>query len=115
MKFEDVKSIAVLGSGVMGHGIAQRYAMGGYQVKMYDVMEEALQNAEKLIRQNLEVFVEEDWFNAEEVDNVMGRISYTTDLAEAVKDVQYIQESVPEKPEIKRATYEKARLSCAPR
>lgn len=107
MKFEDVKSIAVLGSGVMGHGIAQRYAMGGYQVKMYDVMEEALQNAEKLIRQNLEVFVEEDWFNAEEVDNVMGRISYTTDLAEAVKDVQYIQESVPEKPEIKRATYEK--------
>lgn len=106
MKFEDVKNIAVLGSGAMGHGIAQRYAMGGYQVKVYDVMEEALKNAEKLIRQNLEVFVEEGWFEAEEIEPTMARISYTTDLEEAVKDAQYVQETVPERPEIKKATYE---------
>jgi len=106
MRFEDVKTIAVLGSGTMGHGIAQRYAMGGYQVKVYDVVEAALQNAEKLIRQNLEVFAEEEWFDAAEIENVMARISYTTDLAEAVNGAQYVQETVPERPEIKKATYE---------
>ena len=105
MKFEDVKSIAVLGSGTMGHGIAQRYAMGGYQVKVYDVVEDALKNAERLIRQNLEVFVEEGWFEAAEIEPTMARISYTTDMAEAVKDVRYVQETVPERPEIKKATY----------
>lgn len=106
MKFEDVKTIAVLGSGTMGHGIAQRYAMGGYQVKVYDVMEAALENAAKLIRQNLEVFVEEGWFEAAEIEPTMARISYTTDLAEAVKDAQYVQETVPERPEIKKSVYE---------
>ena len=106
MKFEDVKTIAVLGSGTMGHGIAQRYAMGGFQVKVYDVMEAALQNAEKLIRQNLEVFVEEGWFEAEEIEPTMARISYTTNLEEAVKDAQYVQETVPERPEIKKSVYE---------
>ena len=106
MKFEDVKKIAVLGSGTMGHGIAQRYAMGGYEVHLYDVMEAALKNAEKMIRQNLEVFAEEDWFDISQLETVMGRISYTTSLEEAVKNIQFVQESVPEKPEIKKATYE---------
>lgn len=107
MKFEDVKKIAVLGSGTMGHGIAQRYAMGGYEVHLYDVVETALENAKKLIRQNLEVFAEEEWFVADDIEATMARISYTTDMAEAVKDVQFVQETVPERPEIKRETYEK--------
>lgn len=106
MKFEDVKKIAVLGSGTMGHGIAQRYAMGGYEVHVYDVVEAALENAQKLIRQNLEVFAAEGWFEAENIEPTLARISYTTDIAEAVKDAQYVQETVPERPEIKKATYE---------
>ena len=52
MKFEDVKNIAVLGSGTMGHGIAQRYAMGGYQVNMYDIADKPLENAMEMIKKN---------------------------------------------------------------
>ncbi len=106
MKFEDVKKIAVLGSGTMGHGIAQRYAMGGYKVNVYDIADAALENAKVMVETNLGTFIEEGYISEEDAKLVLSRIHYTTDLKEAVAGVQYIQETVPERPEIKKTIYE---------
>lgn len=106
MKFEDVKNIAVLGSGTMGHGIAQRYAMGGYQVNMYDIADKPLENAMEMIKKNFNTMVEGGMVREEEVGSALLRIHCTTELKSAVSDVQLVQETVPEKPEIKKAIYE---------
>ena len=107
MKLEDVKKIAVLGSGTMGHGIAQRYAMGGYEVSVYDIADAALENAKVMVETNLATFIEEGYMSAEEANAAAKRIHYTTDLGDAVRDAQFVQESVPERPEIKKNIYEK--------
>ena len=107
MKCDDIKKIAVLGSGTMGHGIAQRYAMGGYQVNLYDISDEPLKKAIELIERNFQTMLEGGMVREEEIEPALQRIHCTTDLKEAVSDVQLVQETVPEKPEIKREIYNK--------
>ena len=108
MKLEDIKKIAVLGSGTMGHGIAQRYAMGGYEVSVYDISEEALKNAKLMVHTNLKTFIEEELLNSEQAKEAEGRIQYSANLEDALKNVQYVQETVPERPEIKENIFKEA-------
>ena len=54
MRLESIKRIAVLGAGTMGPGIAQRYAMSGRSVNLYDISEQALEKAKVMLRTNLE-------------------------------------------------------------
>ena len=98
MRLESIKRIAVLGAGTMGPGIAQRYAMSGRSVNLYDISEQALEKAKVMLRTNLDTFVEEELLTAEEADGVFARVSFTADLETALKDVQYVQETVAEKP-----------------
>ena len=56
MKFEQVRNITVLGAGIMGHGIAQSFLMGGYPVKLYDIADEPLNIAKAHIAESLELF-----------------------------------------------------------
>jgi 3-hydroxyacyl-CoA dehydrogenase len=102
MKLEDIKKIAVLGAGTMGPGIAQSYAMGGYEVSLYTRSESTLEKAKVMLRTNLDTFVEEELLTADEADKVLGRISFCRSVSEAVDGAQFIQETVAEKPEVKR-------------
>lgn len=101
MNLQDIKKVAVLGAGTMGPGIAQAYATGGYQVSMYTRSEGTLEKAKAMLHTNLGTFVEEGMLTQAESEAIAARISYTTDVAEAVKDAQFIQETVAEKPDIK--------------
>lgn len=105
MKIEDIKKIAVLGTGTMGPGIAQSYAMGGFEVNVYDKSESAMEKAAVMLRANLDTFVEEGLLTAEAAQEVEGRISYCKTMSEAVAGVQFVQETVSEKPEIKTAVF----------
>ena len=105
MRLESIKRIAVLGAGTMGPGIAQRYAMSGRSVNLYDISEQALEKAKVMLRTNLDTFVEEELLTAEEADGVFARVSFTADLEAALKDVQYVQETVAEKPQIKKSVF----------
>jgi len=58
MKHEDIEKIAVLGAGVMGHGIAQVAAMAGFQVTLRDIAEDYLENGKKGIESSLGKLVE---------------------------------------------------------
>lgn len=64
MRLESIKRIAVLGAGTMGPGIAQRYAMSGRSVNLYDISEQALEKAKVMLRTNLDTFVEEELLTA---------------------------------------------------
>ncbi|MBS7525273.1 3-hydroxyacyl-CoA dehydrogenase family protein [Fusibacter paucivorans] len=105
MKLEMIKKIAIIGAGTMGPGIAQVFAMHAYEVVLFDIDTEKRQNAKKMIRVNLETFVEEGYLAAEAVTAVLDRIAIVDTMAAAVADAQFVIESVSEKPEIKQLVY----------
>ena len=111
-----IEKIAVLGAGTMGPGIAQTYAMGGYAVYLWTREETAfeLDKAKETLQSSLTTFVEEGVLTREEADATYARIHYVTDLAEAVRDAQYIQETIVERANIKAALYEQLRSLISP-
>lgn len=96
-----MKRIAVLGAGVMGHGIAQIYAQEGYDVHLYDVSEQGLEKAKELLENSMALFVREGLITEEKREQALQKLSYTTNLAEAVTDVGMVIEVVPEVIELK--------------
>jgi len=95
-----IKRVAVLGAGTMGHGIAEVFAMAGFEVRLMDVSDEILKNALNRIRDSLERLGRRGELR-ESVDSIMARISTTTDIAVTVKDVDFLVEAVPENAELK--------------
>ncbi|WP_067727139.1 3-hydroxyacyl-CoA dehydrogenase family protein [Oceanobacillus damuensis] len=100
-----INNITVLGSGVMGHGIAQNYALAGYAVHLYDLKSSYLEKAMKLIDGNLSLMVKEKIIVPADKEKALERIITTTDLQIAVKDSDFITEAVPEVIEIKHSLY----------
>jgi 3-hydroxyacyl-CoA dehydrogenase len=96
-----MKKIAVLGAGVMGHGIAQIYAEAGYAVHLYDVAQEGLEKAKELIEQSLDLFVQEECMTKQEKEETLNQLSYTTSLEETITGAEMIIEAVPEVIELK--------------
>jgi len=105
MKIEDVRTIAVLGAGTMGHGIAQVCAQNGFQVKLEDIKEEFVQGGIERIRRFLQGSIEREKMTKEEADVVLSRIKGTVDLSEAVKDVELVIEAIVENMEMKKELF----------
>jgi len=105
MKIEDVRAIAVLGAGTMGHGIAQVCAQNGFQVKLEDIREEFVQGGIERIRKFLQGSIEREKMTREEADVVLSRIKGTVDLSEAVKDVELVIEAIVENMEMKKELF----------
>ncbi len=105
MKLEDVKKIAVIGSGAMGHGIAQVFAQAGYQVSMKDIRQEFLDNAVAKVRESLAFLVNKGKMAQEVMDATMKNLITTTDTAEAVKGAQIVIEAVPEIMDLKKKVF----------
>jgi len=109
-----IEKIAVIGSGVMGHGIAQLYAMAGYEVAVYDIRQDLLDQAAGHIERNLSLQVEEGVVNEAELREAMGRIRVTTDLEDAVREADFITEAIPEVLELKWELYTKLEAVAKP-
>ena len=107
MSMKDIRRIAVIGAGLMGHGIAQEFAVSGYRVSLNDVSEERLDYARKRIRQNLEMLGRSD-----EWDGVASRITFTDDLRTAVADADLVVEAIVENLEVKQALFTKMESIC---
>jgi len=108
MKIEDVRTIAVLGAGTMGHGIAQVCAQNGFQVKLEDIKEEFVRAGIERIREFLQGSIEREKMTREEADVVLSRIKGTVDLSEAVKDVELVIEAIVETMETKKELFRRA-------
>ena len=100
-----VKNITVLGSGVMGHGIAQVSATAGYNVVLRDIKQEFLDKAMEKIKWSLDKMVTKEKISKEEADGIYSRITPIVDLNEAVKDAEMVIEVVPEIMELKKQVY----------
>ncbi len=113
MKLEDIKNITVLGSGIMGHGIAQSFLMGGYEVVLFDISDPILATARAHVKKNLELFFKSDIIKEEEIEACMGKLSTTTDLEKAVCEADFIVEAVPEDLNLKQNLFEKIESFCS--
>ncbi len=96
--------IAVLGAGLMGHGIAQVSAqIAKYDVSIRDVEQKFLDKGMEMIRSSLRKFVEKQTISEQNMKDTLQRIHSTLDMKEAVENADLIIEAVPENPEIKKA------------
>ena len=104
-KIEDIQTIAVLGAGTMGHGIAQVAAMNGFQVVMRDLKEDFLAAAMEKISKNLDKGVARGKVSEEDRTRALAALRTTTDVADACKSAQMVIEAVPESMDIKREIF----------
>ncbi|MBS7616822.1 3-hydroxyacyl-CoA dehydrogenase family protein [Candidatus Bathyarchaeota archaeon] len=102
----EVKTVAVLGAGLMGHGITQVAAqVGKYEVYMRDIEQRFVDNGMNMIRGSLQKFLSKGQITEQEFNEILARIHPTTDMREAVSKADLVIEAIPENIELKRATF----------
>jgi len=112
VKLEDVQCVSVLGSGTMGHGIAQNFAMAGYEVFLYDIDKTILERALANVRTSLGRFADAGLIRNQDIEGILSKIKITTDLKEAVERADFITEATPEKIELKQDIFKKLEELC---
>jgi len=111
----EIKKIAVLGAGLMGHGITQVAAqVAQYQVYVRDIKQEFLDSGMKMINDSLQRFVKKGEMTEAQMNEVLSRIHPTLDLKEAVSDADLVIEAVTENPELKKKVLAEADLQAKP-
>lgn len=110
----EISTLAVVGAGTMGQGIAHAAALYGRTVRLVDVSEAVLQRALQTIAHNLERQVRKERITAAQKEEALGRITPATDLEAAVADVQLVIEAVPENPELKAQVFERLDRAAPP-
>ena len=106
--------IAVIGAGLMGHGIAQEFASAGYQVHLHDVTDEQLQTARTQIERNLNVLAKNAIIETESVHSTLERIQTDTALEAVAEDADFVVEAVIENLALKQQVFEKLDAICQP-
>src|SRR5579883_700121 len=112
---KSIQKVLVVGSGLMGHGIGQTFALGGYQVTLNDLDEERLQRALDGIRRNLSLFSEEGLVTPGDAEAALGRIKLDVDLPRAAREVDLVVEATFEDLEGKRGVLRRLGELCPPR
>ena len=100
-----VKKITVLGSGIMGHGIAQVCAMAGYNVTLRDIDSSLLDKALERVKWSLSKLVEKQKITQIEADRIFHRITPEVDLELSLRDTDLLIEAVPEDLGLKKKVY----------
>ena len=100
-----IKNVTIAGAGTLGSQIAWQTACNGFTVMVYDAFEKGIEGGKKFHQQYAELFKSTRGISQGEIDQTFARLSYTTNLAEAVKDADLISESIPEILEIKKSFY----------
>jgi enoyl-CoA hydratase/3-hydroxyacyl-CoA dehydrogenase len=102
-----IKKVAVIGAGLMGHGIAQVAAqVEGYEVYLKDIKQEFLDKGMERIKWSLGKLVEKEKITQSDADIVVSRIHPTLDMKEAVGEVDLVIEAAPEKLQLKTTLFE---------
>ncbi|MEM0999270.1 MAG: 3-hydroxybutyryl-CoA dehydrogenase [Bacteroidota bacterium] len=95
------QKVAVIGAGTMGNGIAHAFAQSGYDVKLIDVNQAALEKALATIGKNMDRQVRKEKITAEEKDAALGRIAAVTELASNLQDRDLVVEAATENLDLK--------------
>src|SRR5208282_6095547 len=110
----EVNTIAVIGAGTMGRGIAHATALGGYRTILEDLVPAALRKAETEIRANLDKAVELGKVSAPDADAAFRRVEYAGSVEEAAREADLVIEAVPEEMESKIEIFTLLDKICRP-
>ena len=100
-----INKITILGSGVMGHGIAQVASTAGYNIVLRDIEQNLLENAMNKIKWSLGKLVEKQKISQDNADSIYGRITPEVDLGKSLQGSDLLIEAVPEDLELKKKVY----------
>lgn len=103
MKTTDIKNVACVGGGVIGSSWAIQFAMKGLQVALYDINDEQVNKSSAQMHKSVDSLVAYKAITEDQRRQIVSRVRFTTSIADAVKNAQFIQESGPERITIKQA------------
>jgi len=109
---ENIRKVAIIGAGLMGHGIAQVFAQAGYQVSMQSRREKSVQQAFERIEANLQTLVESGLVE-EAPSQILARIEGTTNMNEAAENADFVVEAVPEVLSVKKEVFKNLDKICS--
>ena len=107
----NIKNVVIIGSGTMGNGIAQTFALFEFKVKLYDISLNNLDNAKKTILKNLERMVNKEVINLSDLQKTCNNITYTNDV-NSVLNSDLVIEAVTENLEIKESIFKELDAKC---
>ena len=110
----DIRTIAVIGAGIMGRGIAHAAALGGYRTILEDILPTALRKAETEIRSNLDKAVELGKVTKTDADKAFERLEYASSVEQAAREADVVIEAVPEEMESKIEIFTLLDKVCRP-
>jgi 3-hydroxybutyryl-CoA dehydrogenase len=110
----EVRTIAVIGAGIMGRGIAYAAALGGYRTILEDLLPNALRRAGDEIKSNFDKGVELGKLSAEDANAAIGRLEYASTPEDAAREAELVIEAVPEEMESKIEIFTLLDKSCRP-
>ena len=111
---KEIKTVLIVGAGVMGHGFAQIFALNGLDVLLMDQSQELLDRARTWIRENLEFMVELDLIQSPEIEAALNRISFTSDLEGSAGKADYVLEAITEDLELKKSLFKQLGTVAGP-
>ena len=114
MKPEEIKRVACVGGGVIGSSWAIQFAMKGLDVVLYDINDEQLAKSQAQMHKSLDALEQFKAVTPQRRQEIADQVKLTTSMEEAVKDAQFIQESGPERLEIKQSILAQAEQSASP-
>jgi len=106
MKVEDIKKVAVMGAGDMGHGIAEVALLAGYKVALRDIEQRFVDKGLSRIKESLDKLTQKQKITADSQKAMLANITTFVDIAEAVKDADFIVEAVPEIMDLKKQVFQ---------
>lgn len=107
-----IGNIAVIGAGLMGHGIAQIFAVNGYNVTLMDLQDDLLSKAIENIRSNLTLMAQKGIGKSDHIGAALARVKTTVDLNEAAAKAHFVVEAVSENLELKQKIFQELDALC---
>ena len=107
-----IKNITVIGGGTMGHGIAECFAIHGYEVNLLEINKELREKVKENILTELKILAEEEVIQEEQIDSILNRINLYEDLEEAAKYADYVVEAIVEDIKIKQELFKNLDQIC---
>ena len=109
-----MNNFSVIGSGVMGRGIAYTAALSGFDVKLYDINETALENARQYIKDEMNKSAERGFISAEKAEAALKNVTYTNDFEETAENADIVVEAVLENMDLKIDIFKRLDGQCPP-
>jgi 3-hydroxybutyryl-CoA dehydrogenase len=113
VKVEEINHVALLGAGMVGHGLALHFAKAGYQVSLYSRTQQTIDKAIENIRANLPALLQGQASVDDEIEQIVSRIETTRNMDEAVAKASIVIESVAENLQVKQDLFKELDQICS--